>query len=310
MIGATVSASTSPARDSTHSKPGSVFSDQRVDGGNGPEMVVLPDGTFAMGADSEDPVANAAPRHEVSIASFAMGKTEVTVAQFRAFVDATGYRTEAERAAALTLRDPGAATCRVLYADEEPREPVHWRAPNFDQGPRHPVVCVSWNDADAYVKWLAQATGKGYRLPSEAEQEYALRAGVETLYPWGTEIESACATANVADRSIARAFDSSHVITCSDKHVFTAPAGSLEANAFGLHDTAGNALEWSADCVNENYDAAPADGTAWLQGDCDSRLLRGAAWNYAPDFLPAAVRHWATRDYRSNSTGFRVARDL
>ena len=161
---------------------------------------------------------------------------------------------------------------------------------------RRPVIRVNWNDAQRYVQWLSRKTGKPYRLLSESEWEYAARAGAETAYSWGDGI------------GVNRA----NCIGCGSQRddSGTSPVGSFEANAFGLHDMHGNVWEWVEDCWNDSYAGAPADGSAWLTGNCGRRVLRGGSWVNIPSYLRAADRSWDTTVIRFNNFGFRVARTL
>ena len=160
-----------------------------------------------------------------------------------------------------------------------------------------PVIMVSWEDAQAYVDWLSGKTGESYRLLSESEWEYAARAGTTTRYHWGDDI----------GRNRANCWDSH----CGDSWDYTAPVGSFGANGFGLHDVYGNVWEWVEDCRNESYVGAPSDGSAWLSGNCDRRVLRGGSWLHNPRDLRAAYRGGRSTGNRYNITvGFRVARTL
>ena len=159
-----------------------------------------------------------------------------------------------------------------------------------------PVIRVSWSDVQAYVAWLSGKTGEAYRLLSEAEWEYAARAGTTTRYHWGDDIGRNRANC-VGDR-------------CGDSWEFTAPVGSFGANGFGLHDVHGNVWEWVEDCWNGSYAGAPSDGSAWESGNCDRRVLRGGSWVNIPRDLRAAVRGRIDTGDRSSISGFRVARTL
>jgi formylglycine-generating enzyme required for sulfatase activity len=158
------------------------------------------------------------------------------------------------------------------------------------------VINVSWDDAQGYVAWLAKKTGKPYRLLSEAEWEYAARAGTATPYPWGDEPGTNRANFKGAGSQ------------WSGKQ--TAPVGSFEPNKFGLHDMIGNVWEWVQDCGNESYKGAPADGRAWESGDCGLRVARGGSWLNLPEGARAAGRYWDPPGLRSILLGFRVARTL
>ena len=245
-----------------------------------PEMVVIPAGTFRMGcvSGSDDCRDDEYPVHEVRVASFALSKHEVTRGQFRAFVAATGHRAR------------GGCIWEGSWDDRD------W------QHDDHPVVCVSWNNAQAYVDWLRRETGKRYRLPSESEWEYAARAGTTTPWYWGDRPQDRCEHANGRDSDDG----------CDDGWERTAPVGSFRANGFGLHDMAGNVSEWLADCWHDNYDGAPRDGSAWTRGGaCDERNVRrgtrGGAWRFTSGFRSASRGRW--RDsIKGDDLGFRVAR--
>ena len=254
-----------------------------------PEMVVVPAGTFLMG--SEDGDKDERPVHRVSVERFAIGKYEVTKRQFAQFVTATGFKTQAET-------DSKKGCWTWTGSEWESRAGTSWRNPNIKQDDDHPVVCVSWNDAQAYVKWLKEKTGKKYRLPSEAEWEYAARAGSTTRYPWGDEIGHNKANC----RECGSQWDGKG----------TAPVGSFTANAFGLFDTVGNVWEWVEDCWHGSYEGAPEDGSAWIGGgECNSRVLRGGSWVSNPRRVRSADRNGLNRDYRDGyGSGFRVAQDL
>ena len=185
-----------------------------------------------------------------------------------------------------------------------------WRDPDFSQTDNHPVTCVSWDDAKAYVGWLARKTGKDYHLPSESGWEYAARAGTTTARYWGEDADRACGYGNVYDRTSKskNKYGWEHH-DCRDGYVKTAPVGSFRANDFGLHDVLGNVWEWVEDCYQANYDLAPRDGSAWTKG-CMGRVLRGGAWAAGPTGLRAAVRISDDTVHRINLVGFRIARTL
>lgn len=244
-------------------KPGAVFKDCD----ECPEMVVIPAGSFNMGspADPEqDPFSNAKPvkvgedsekpQHRVDIQSFAIGKYEVTQEQW--------------------------------YA-------VMGNNPSSNKGRTLPVENLSWDDAQLFVQKLSQKTGKKYRLPSEAEWEYAARGGSTTTYPWGN--------------------------SDSELHVYawfnaianaTNPVGLKPPNQFDLYDMVGNVWEWTQDCRNPTFIGAPTDGSVWTSGGCSLRVLRGGSWRNAPQNLRSATRDFHTTVFRDASVGFRVARAL
>jgi formylglycine-generating enzyme required for sulfatase activity len=161
---------------------------------------------------------------------------------------------------------------------------------------RQPVIYVSWDDAQAYVAWLSKMTGKAYRLLTEAEWEYAARAGTTTAYFWGDEIGKNNANCGGCGSQ----WDGRQ----------TAPAGSFAPNAFGLYDMLGKVFEWVEDCSHDNYNGAPTDGSAWTAGDCKSRVVRGGSWGINPQYLRAAYRDGVTTGARLSSLGFRVGRTL
>jgi len=271
-----------------------------------PEMVIVPAGEFVMGADQAEETREhltdefrnrSMPLRRIRVARFAAGKFEVTLQQFRVFVEATGHNSEG---------------CFVWLAGEYQMDPGRsWRNPGYPQDETHPVTCVSWEDASAYVQWLSSKSGRQYRLLSEAEWEYAARAGNVASRFWGDDAARSCAYVNGADQSaqalIAEARNWSSAV-CDDGHAYTAPVGSYRANAFGLHDMLGNAAEWTADCWNGDYRGAPADSRAWATGDCGLRAVRGGAWDDSPAGLRSAYRVGSPVVIRVYARGFRVAR--
>ena len=234
----------------------------------GPEMVIVPAGTFLMGSPmSESDSDHERPRHRVSIAQpFAVGVGPVTKGEFAAFVKATKPHLGNGRSS--------------------------WLYPGFDQDEVHPVVCVSWHDAKAYVAWLRDQSRKDYRLLSEAEWEYCCRAGTTTAYNIGDTI--AREQANFGENS-----------------KFTTPFTRFPANAWSLHDMHGNVWEWCADHWHDSYDGnPPADGSAWVNDVTELRVLRGGSSTSDPQNLRSACRSRDLPDIRENDIGFRVARTL
>ena len=234
-----------------------------------PEMVVLPAGEFIMGSPKEEIGRrdDEGPQRWVTIPNpFAVGKYEVTVGQFEEFAKETDRKIE---------------HCNLI-------EGTFWSNPGFKQTNNHPVVCVNWHDASAYVDWLSKKTGHEYRLLSEAEWEYAARAGTTAAYYFGK-----------MNYNYAQYFSRG-----------TLAVGSFPANAFGLHDMHGNVWEWVQDCWHLNYKEAPTDGSAWSCGVLtkEARVLRGGSWNDLVDSLRSANRFWNYATYRPNYYGFRVAR--
>ena len=270
-----------------------------------PEMVVIPSGVFRMGDLAGDADERAKPVRKVRIRRFAMGKYEVTVAQFRRFVLATGYRTSAEKG------DKGCWTIEAeMRTDWDWTAGRNWRNLEYEQQGEQPVSCVSQIDARAYVDWLKDHTRLPYRLPSEAEWEYAARAGSETKYYFGDDIERFCVYGNVADQTpLIGTWRFNNRVKCSDGAGYPATVGSYQPNFFGLYDTFGNVSEWTADCWNDSYVGAPTDGRAWRKGKRNQHPRRGGGWNTDPTYR-LAKRSWSGNAYRASYTGFRVTRTL
>jgi len=273
-------------------------------------MANIPGGTFQMGDLIGDGKPNERPVHSVTIKPFKLAKYEVTVGQFGKFIAATGYRTEAERnVEALPEAVNG---CGVLNAGKMGyRAGVQWNAPSFEQTDSNPVVCVSWNDAQEFIRWLNRETRLHFRLPSEAEWEYAARAKTTTKYFWGDAPEQACKFANAADETTPpgdQRFPSA-TTNCRDGYFFTSPVGHYAPNAFGLYDMLGNAREWTADCASNSYDGAPNDGSPWLTGDCTARIARGSSWFGSPNNLRVSARGSGITPARDFDMGFRLAAD-
>lgn len=282
-----------------------------------PAMVTIPPGKFVMGMlPDEDKQAKglrenwrkmAEPQHEVAFAKpFALGKYEVTKREYAAFIKESGYAPGDN----CYVYSFNAERKRWRYADEKGKS---WRDPGFSQGDDHPAVCVSWDDAKAYVAWLAKKTGKPYRLPSESEWEYAARAGVTTPTPWGADLKEACRHANAGDKFAAnklnwdKSMQDGSIFDCSDGYAQTAPVGKLKANGFGLHDMLGNVFEWTEDCYNPTYQNAPADGSAWTTGICERRIDRGGSWSKLDSMTRFGFRDVSAPFLRSDGVGFRVA---
>jgi formylglycine-generating enzyme required for sulfatase activity len=274
-----------------------------------PDMVVIPAGKFLMGSSPEEAARDVAaapssdtsaakkfvlpeqPQHEVTInTSFALAKYPVTKGEFAAFVQDTGYTPA-----------PGC----IFYSLQYHVSPqADWKLPGFVQTERDPVVCVNSQDAKAYIEWLnkkvaspADSTIEGlYRLPSEAEWEYAARAGTRTARWWGDSIgrnNAVCAR-------------------CGSKwdQARTAPVGSFRPNPFGLYDMPGNVWQQTEDCWNQSYIGAPEDGVPRLIGSCDHRVGRGGSWASFPWLLRSATRTGFRSESRANDSGFRVAKTL
>ena len=292
-------------------RPRQVFSDALQDGSRGPRMVVVPYGTFQMGAEAEEIGANDAerPQHAVRFdRGFAMTITEVTVADFRRFVETAKSRPRATRRGHSIVYDERSGNFIR-------RSGVDWQSDynGLKAAPNSPVMHVSVRDAEAYAAWLSEQTGRHYRLPSESEFEYALRAGSQGRYPWGRASvppENAGNFTGSLDVSPSGRHWNNAFIGYGDGFWGTAPAGIFNANPWGLHDMAGNLSEWVADCWHASYRRAPADGAAWYNPGCRQRVIRGGNWANAPEQTRAAWRQSQDSDVTSARIGFRLVRGI
>lgn len=239
------------------------FTDALRSGGRGPLMIQIPGGTFRMGNTSGIISADEVPRHEVTVPSFMMSVHEVTFADYDRFARATGRR----------LPD----------------------SKDWDRA-THPVINVSWDDALAYTQWLSKQTGKKYRLPSEAEWEYAARGGERSTYWWGSRVGKGNA----------------HCFDCGTDLNINKPAkiGSYKPNQFGLYDTAGNVYEWVHDCYHRDYKGAPNDGSVWEGGDCSVRIVRGGSFRSPATSMRVENRETFPSNRGQFNVGIRLARDL
>jgi formylglycine-generating enzyme required for sulfatase activity len=306
------------ATDSTAPKPGAVFRDCP----DCPEMVVLPAGSFTMGSSAEEKswaashggslgsVADEAPQHQVSLPAFALGKYDVTRGEYAAFARETGYPA-----------GDGCGRGRAIFKwEKDPK--LTWKNPGHAQTDRDPVVCVSWQDARAYIAWLNRKAHRGaasvngpYRLPSEAEWEYAARAGTTTKFYWGKDDAAAPVHAWFNANSGCEKVEG---LFCD--HGQTHPVGAKPPNAFDLYDMAGNVWQWTEDCYDNSYAGIPADGRANEAPSSDSkakdgqgnclRVDRGGSWMFPAWLLRPATRERNPADFRADIMGFRVARTL
>ena len=269
------------------------------DGADYPEMIVVPAGEYSMGSPENEAghAANEGPRHRVRIGySFAIGKYPVTKGQFARFVAETGF-------------NPG-ESCFNFEPGDQPHPGRNFAKTGIDQTDDEPAVCQNEFNAQAYVNWLSRKTGHFYRLLSEAEYEYAERAGTTTPFWWGNDANAACAYANGADISTKALIPSRPAANCQDGFAAFAPVGSFKPNAFGLYDMVGNAWSILADCWNPTYDGAPADGSPNLAGPCTRRALHGGPWLQDSTTFRSALRTSYEVGGHFIGHSFRVARTL
>jgi formylglycine-generating enzyme required for sulfatase activity len=267
-----------------------------------PEMVAIKAGQFTMGSNNWK---STSPEHTVTVKAFHMAKFEVTVKEFAQFIQATNYNAPSQctQMAGNPWFDSMAGS---------------WNANTLSHSRFEPVTCIGPKDAEAYLKWMAKETGKKYRLPTEAEWEYAHRAGSTRKYPFGNNEALACRYGNIADRSaeaaVKRDYDGldskSHVgvAPCDDKSDYASIVGMYEPNAFGLYDTLGNVSEFVQDCKKPDYTGAPADGSAVIEAKCEERVNRGGNWHWEGE--ASYRRDGMPEDFVGALEGFRVALDI
>ena len=283
---------------------------QSGDYGEGPEMIVLAHGAFTMGTpdDERGHEENESPAHEVTFArGLAIARAETTVAEYARFVEATGHRGVATRRGRSTIYDERAGTMAE-------RSGVDWRRDHAGANapPGQPVLHVAFEDAEAYAAWLSAQTGERYRLPSEAEFEYALRGGRAGPYPWGAGAPPRVVgnLTGDADRSRSGRRWSNAIEGYDDGHWGPAPVRSYPAEAFGTYDLVGNVSEWVLDCWHDSYLRAPTDGSAWINPGCEDRVVRGSSWASTLDRARSAYRQPSPAETTHARLGFRVVREL
>ncbi|WP_220814888.1 dihydropyoverdine dehydrogenase [Pseudomonas paralcaligenes] len=273
-------AAASSAQASDKSSPlGTIFKDCQ----DCPEMVLLPAGSFVMGAPQDElgRQPDEGPQRTVTFAKpFAISRYQVTAAELDAYIKQSGVV--------------------IKSGDERPGRWCEAGKPSYEQGPRQPAVCVDYHEVQAYAKWLSEKTGQTYRMLSEAEREYAARAGSTGPFPFPFDEEG--------DYQISK-----HANTYGPRDGFTysSPVGSYSPNAFGVYDMHGNVYEWVADCWHDHYNGAPTDGSAWIDDDhCETVQIRGNDWGEPPIFSRSGNRNNAYKNTRGDWLGFRVAREL
>ncbi len=306
-------------------EPKAAGGERQITNSIGMKLTLVPAGEFMMGSGepAEDTVAffkknygmdnlRAAhfkvehPQHRVRITKpFYLGTYHVTRGQFRQFVKDSGYKTDAEKG-----ERPGAWSWNLEKQEFMFSKYYSWRFAGFKQTDEHPVVIVSWNDALAFCKWLSGKEGKTYQLPSEAQWEYACRAGTKTRYNSGDDPETLAKVGNVADATGKAAFpDWKYTIRAGDGYVFTAPVGQFKPNAFGLYDMHGNAWQWCADWYGKDYYGKSPVNDPTGPGAGDAHILRGGSWLNWPVNSSSATRYRGGPDFQFIFiAGFRVAR--
>jgi formylglycine-generating enzyme required for sulfatase activity len=299
------------------------------------KLVLISPGEFVMGSgESKDDLLKALgppanwydtsqerPRHRVRITKgFYLGAFHVTVAQFRQFVNRTGYKTDSEIGVPIDEHGPGGEASYPEYPPSEPSGAYTWRSPGFWQRDDHPVLQVSWNDAVAFCRWLSRKEGKTYRLPTEAEWEYACRAGTKTRYCNGNDPEKLPEVANIADATLreylskSKDLDSTSrfAIRARDGYVFTSPVGVFKPNAWGIYDMHGNARQWCADHYKGAYYAAAPreDPKGPTKASDDVRVLRGGSWLSTGADARSAARNCSREAVATDDIGFRVVLEI
>lgn len=304
--------------------------DKHIQNSLGMKFVLIPSGEFVMGSDESAEalaqhypqydhkrfveLSDEAPAHKVRITHpFYLGQYEVTVGEFRRFVEASGYQPESEADGTGGYGyNPDYDPAKSARGDafEGRNQKYSWRNPGFPQDEHHPVVNVTWNDAVAMCKWLSKTEGRTYRLPTEAEWEYAGRAGTRTRYYSGDDPQSLLRAANVFDADAAKNWQQwkKFALDEADGFAFTAPVGSFAPNAFGLYDIHGNAWEWTADWHDDRYYSyspvddpqGPATGTV--------RVRRGGSWHTWSFYARSSYRNWNSQDTRYTLVGMRLLR--
>ncbi len=290
-------------------QPGQIFADRLAKGRFGPEMIVIVPGEFTLGTSGNDKNAlpNEKPAHRVQIPDLlAIARAEITVAQFAAFIADTDYVTVAEQVGTSEVFD--LASSKLV-----PGKGVNWRHDHLGKtsGDDFPVVHVAFADAEAYAQWLSAKSGKRYRLPSEAEWEYVLRAGTDSIYPWGDKAK------NLEKGNLTGALDifpngrnwRNAIAHYRDGYWALAPVRQYSSEGFGTFDMTGNVSEWVQDCWHENYRRAPGNGQAWVNPGCSQRVVRGSAWLSAVTQARSSFRAAADAEQTSARIGFRVVRE-
>ena len=266
----------------------------------GTKFIRIPAGEFVMGSPVTEPdrLTNETPHHVRLTRSFWLGATAVTVGQFSRFAEETGYRTAAEQAGV------SHGAWNVAASRWDTRAGGSWKNPGFAQNEKHPVVCVTWHDVNAFCDWLGAREHRRCRLPTEAEWEYACRAGATTAFPWGDNPDDGAGRANGDDTVAKNIFTIFPAFNWSDGFIYTSPGGTFRPNGWGLYDMIGNTLQWCGDQFGAYPPGAVTDPTGAMDGG--ERGLRGGAFVYGPARCRCAFRGRNSPEFENFYIGFRV----
>jgi formylglycine-generating enzyme required for sulfatase activity len=269
-------------------------------------MVLVPAGSAKIGSPRDEPERQGDREDQVKVTfakPFAVGRFAVTRAEFGAFANATAHKSDGGCHVWSTAGADGRTGLGGRSGEWTLQADRSWASPGFPQNERHPVACINWHDARAYVAWLSSKTSRPYRLLSEAEREYVARAGTSTPFWWGAQITTRNAN-----------YDGNYTFaeggSKGDYRQQTVPVDTFAPNPWGLFNVHGNVWEWTEDCWNASHSGNPGDGGARARGDCGFRVLRGGSWLVAPKALRAANRGWFRPGNRYHTNGLRVARTL
>lgn len=286
-----------------------------------PQMIVVPAGSFNMGSDSVD---GEKPIHQVTFDySFALGVFSVTIDEFALFATETGFQNDGK--CGVRLPDSGPQKHKyfgTIHPDYRHMDGGNfvfisdgsYAQPGLEVTGKHPAGCLSRIEAKQYLSWLSDRTGRQYRLPTEAEYEYATRAGTQTKFFWGNDGADACTFANFAD--LGSGYQAMALASCSDEtpHLWASPVGSFEPNNWGFYDLVGNIQEMAEDCWHEDYNGAPADGSPWMEPSCDYYIGRGGDYELPTTSMRSSERLFygeeGVEHDRYNLVGFRAAVSL
>ena len=274
----------------------------------GMELVLIPRGEFVMGSDDSDAYADEAPSHRVRLThNFYLATHEVTLGQFREFAYATNYQTDAQRDGL-----GGSGWCPIAETFVQGNENFTWDYNGYEMDDGQPVVNVSWNDAVAFCEWLSKKEKTLYHLPSEAQWEYACRAGSTSRFSFGDDPEKLASYGNIADGTASERFHWPESIRSRDGYIFMSPVGSFKPNAWGLYDMHGNVQEWCGDAYGQRYyqqfNARTAENPTGVPSTTAPKVIRGGSWSFEAKLARSSQRYSRPANTREDRIGFRVAR--